>query len=137
MAAHYRSLDELIAAAPKSGRLGGPDATRGMKTYAYVDVLGETWRVCWETYAEDVVKLRDHIVRGGAPVRVTSSGVRALGAGDKADGIYIYEVDAERRHLRKKSPSAIGLGTCCFVSAPTGSECAYCGSTIGSPDSER
>jgi hypothetical protein len=135
MVEHYRSLDELIAAAPASGRLGGVHATRGMRTFAYVDVLDETWRVCWETDAEDLVKLRDDIAGGGDPVRFTGSGVRALGIGAKADGIYIYEVDVVRRDVRKHSASK-SEGTCCWFIAPVGSECAICGNIVGPRDDE-
>ena len=132
MVAHYRSLDELIAAAPDTGRLGGADATSGMKLHAYVEVLGETWRVNWETHIEDLIRLRDYIANGGDPIRITRGGRRALGIGTDAEGVYIYEMEREHRDPSYRSSAATPHGLCCFVTAPIGSECACCGATVES-----
>lgn len=132
MVPHYRSLDELIANAPKSGRLGGPDATSGMYVYAYVEVLGETWQVNWETHVESLVKLRDFIERGGDPIRITDGGRRALGVGDDAKYLYVYAKESNGGTARKAAV-ATTQASCCSVSAPIGSECIICGNTVEAP----
>jgi hypothetical protein len=56
--------------------------------------------------------------------------VRRAGIGTDADGVYIYETEREHRDPSKRSAATTPHSTCCFVTAPVGSECAYCGAIV-------
>lgn len=131
MTPHYRSLDDLIAAAPASGPLGGPGVNTGRRTYAFLDTLGRNWIVTEETHVERLVELRDFIAAGGDPVRITEGGTRALGTGGNPDRLYIYEYAggvAGRPATRPRTHAV-----CCNMEAPIGSECSECGEVVAGP----
>lgn len=128
MTPHYRSLDELIEAAPPSGPLGGPGVTSGRRTYALVDILGSTWKVAEETLAHRLVDLRKYIASGADPIRITEGGTRALATGGDPDHLYLYEQPTESRPTSTTGSRSHGL--CCFVAAPVGSECSNCGEVV-------
>lgn len=130
MPQHFESLDDLIAAAPASGPVGGPHVRISWGVSAFVDVAGATWAVHEDTRAERLTDLPDHLKTEPTPFEKRAvDDAPSLPERLSMDCTYTRPYQAPRGRLIFGRPTH-ALCPTYNVEAPIRSECAFCGAEI-------